>query len=358
MKENLNKLEKQRKQQIDHLSRLPDREAADRWYREAVFPTLSSIQTQQAAFRQTAHILFLAVGTQPYSPALALAANPHEWAYLLYTTETKRFVPEVLSHYAGNHEIISPQYIGDGTDSARVMKVVHKAYLSAGEPAPGEVVVDVTSGRKSTSAALGALAAARDFRQVYLEGDPHPKFPHLILTTRFVQLPSAQLLCGQDIRAQIAALIQGGASGEALRKLKSLIEGGFAGPRDHEIHQLLTLWDHALKARGAEMAKSLGQILKQGTMVLPAKTEEVLALLQSRKGTSELQTVQAERALKDAQVDLASACLGLGFSNKLEIRKSLKSRLNRIEKTRLNVLRSFTKSLTERLLTYGAPTLP
>ncbi|MCG3199135.1 MAG: hypothetical protein GHCLOJNM_03644 [bacterium] len=294
----------------DELSAIRKRAGTpERFYEHEVFPLLRNIHQQEAKNRPTAKILFVTIGTQPYSPALALTATPHERAILLYSSETEFLVPKVLVLHGESIGNTEKAFIGDGTESVKVMDVIHSYYIVAGEPPPHSVVVDVTSGRKATAAALGAIAAARDFRQVYLEGQAHPVHKHLIFTTRYVQLPSALLLCGQDLRNQAVALIAAGAWNSAARTLKSILDKGFAGPKDLQCFLSLKVVD-ALATAGYGVALSqLRKLLRTEGGADPHKNlAHGKTLLSSPKGRMAVLATLGETARRSGQRELAALC--------------------------------------------------
>ncbi len=292
-------------------------EEARQYYDQKVFPALVGFHAKEASQRRKASLLFINVGTQPYSPALGLVANPHAKAFLLYTDETKRFLEQVKAlagDYRGDCE---EAYIGDGTQSAEAMNVLHDLYLREGEPHPHDVVVDVTSGRKATAAAMGAISAARDFRQTYLEGDPHIPHRLFVFTTRFVQLPSALLLCGQDLRWRIEALVQAGNPRAALQVSKHLMKESFAGQKDHKKHAALSLWNGIADADIVEVNRWIKKIMKlDPPKDLKNAIEGLGGQVESSKTVEMLCAALLENTLTKKQEELAAKCV-LTLSPKL-----------------------------------------
>ena len=351
------------RRRIDSLARrmksLSTKEASA-FYREKIFPEICGLHEFEARDREPARLLFAAVGTQPFSPALALIANPHQKAILLYTDGTKRLLSDVRELYQGGMTtfekgVVETAYIGDGTDSVRAMDVIYSKYLVEGEPPPHDVVVDVTSGRKATAAAMGAIAAARDFRQVYLEGDPHPTHPQLVFTTRHVQLPSALLLCGQDLRNRAVALIQAGAPRHAEKVLKSLIEKGFAGKTDRLCHGIVTWWARATQARFPQAFKECKRLISH----YPEDFGKLEALplaevFETRTGRNLLTAAMVRSAQRKGQKELAVLCArNLPNSRKGEVHEIARSILLKGPKLRAKAAETLVRTFLRKVWNYG-----
>jgi hypothetical protein len=191
----------------------------------------------------TAELLIVPVGTQAYSPLLAMLAAPARRVALLVTepqTEGGRS-PGSRPTAAQLIEAVSAGWpdpsaapelelfsIGDGLDGAQVAKAVGAALLWAGDPWPADVTIDVSGGRKSTTAALGALGGGLGFRLSYIEGR-HVTGVYYLDERRHALADAAGLL-GVERRETAAALLEAGAFDAAARCFDSVAELMLAGP--------------------------------------------------------------------------------------------------------------------------------
>lgn len=188
----------------------PDEPAAVRAYERALFPCACARMRLHARTMPRARLAIIPVGTQPYSPVLAALANPSDEVVLLCTKSSMRFGEEAATSIASERPIVRFADIGTGTDSVRIAQVVLGEVASMGYPPRGSVVVDVTGGRKATTAALGAVAAVRGYRQVYIEGNSIPAYPRLFAGERHVMLADVRSLASDpDRELALAALREG-----------------------------------------------------------------------------------------------------------------------------------------------------
>ncbi len=220
----------------------PD-ELADR-YERTVFPHAAAGMIAGRADTAPAELLVVPVGTQPYSPLLAVLATPSPRVALLVTSESgagldgssRPFAERVRAAVEagldeGERPVMELFELGDGTSGARVVRAVEAALLWAGDPWPSDVVLDVTGGKKATTAALGGLAAAYGFKQTYIEGQvlAGPYRQH----ERRHQLADIGALTMGEARSAATALLEEGAFEAAARRFQDLLETTAAVPPAH-----------------------------------------------------------------------------------------------------------------------------
>lgn len=190
----------------------PDEATAIEAYERDLFPCACERMRRVGRFLPVARLAFVPVGTQPYSPILAVLANPADEVVLLCTQHTRSYGERVAAAAAIADRRPNVRFadIGSGTDTLRIAEVVLGQVAALGFPPRNSVLVDVTSGRKATTAALGAVAAVRGYRQAYIEGQPIPTFPRLMARERHVILADVRTLASEpDRESAMTALREG-----------------------------------------------------------------------------------------------------------------------------------------------------
>lgn len=214
---------------VDRLRSAPPDER-DALYRAEVFPFAAASVRAAAGGGRSAAILFVPVGTQPYAPVLAALGTSAQRVALLTTAGSRTHADAVRETLQILGIAVRPWDIGDGLDGTAVLRAVEAALVDAGDPFPVDVVVDVTGGRKPTSAALGSLAAVRGYRQVYVASEDVPGVRGVVWHERIVELPDVGALLLPDERAVVTALLEDGAVGAALPRLERVVGGMMCGP--------------------------------------------------------------------------------------------------------------------------------
>jgi len=203
---------------IEELRSLPaEGDARTKYYKQHVFPHYRKAFAKQAQQRPPCDLLITAVGTQPFSPALAIAATAPRVCVLLTTHQTEALVDEVTTLSRHRPEVLRVLSIGDGMDSGLVMDVVQAEYLRWGGSRPEEVTVDVTSGRKATAAALGAAASALGLRQAYVES-AELLAPGLGLEPKYHLLPEVTRFESRGVGQRALALLDYGHYADAAKE--------------------------------------------------------------------------------------------------------------------------------------------
>lgn len=224
-------------------------------YEHEVFPAYRRAFEEEAVIRDKVAFLLTAVGTQPYSPALAISAASPGWCSLLTTSETEALAPKVLELAGYPVERARTVPIGDGMDADLVIRIVRAEFLRSGAETDA-TIVDVTSGRKATAAALGTAATALGLRQSYIESDliqpgnfgVNPKYrliypPSSLQRLRSVARLAALLEYGHVADAQEEARAMGEA-GDAIQAPLMLLEASQRGVEViRENARLLSDWD-------------------------------------------------------------------------------------------------------------------
>lgn len=248
-------------------------------YEQDVFPHAAAQVLQDREEAAKADLLVVPVGTQPYSPLLAVLATPARKVAFLVTTPgatdespatstsepyAQRVRASVECGFAVEDrpemEIFE---IGAGTSGSEVVRAVMAAMLWAGDPWPADVVLDVTGGKKATTAALGGLAAVHGFRQTYIEGRP--------LAGEFRQAERRHLLADigaltmGDERSAATALLEEGALEPAARRFARLVASTVAMAPAYWLAALAKALHHqdtaALQALADSMPPSLARDL-------------------------------------------------------------------------------------------------
>lgn len=224
------------------IAELPEPEATVLYNRE-LFPLACLSVRLQAADRPRRRLAFIPVGTQPYSPILATLANPADRTVLLYTEGSKPCLRDLLESVPLQNP--SLREFEDDPNPRVILEIVESELAWSGRPSVGQVAVDVTSGRKSTVATLGAVAAALGFLQSYLLSSPIPNKPGLHRSPRLVTLPDPGSFWGLRRRETARQLLNAGAFAAAESAFRELAEVSVRRASDEamaECCRALTLW--------------------------------------------------------------------------------------------------------------------
>ncbi len=200
---------------------LPEPEATELYNRE-LFPLACLSVRMQAADRPRRRLAFIPVGTQPYSPILATLANPADRTVLLYTEGSRACLQALLESVPLENP--SLREFKDDPNPRVILEIVESELAWSGRPSADQVAVDVTSGRKSTVATLGAVAAALGFLQSSLLSGPIPGKPHLHRSPRLVTLPDPGSFWGLRRRETARQLLKAGAFAAAESAFRELAD--------------------------------------------------------------------------------------------------------------------------------------
>jgi hypothetical protein len=207
-------------------------------YRNEVFPFAAARMLAARDDQPACALLVVPVGTQPYAPLLAALATPAQRVALLVTATSRPCAEDAAAALAQLPDDLRPQVecfsIGEANSGIDVCKAVDAALFWAGDPWPTDVTLDVTGGRKATSAALGAIAGLRGFRQVYIESRQQDKV--LFLDERVMALDDVRAWLQEDTRLTASTLLEAGAFAAAVEHFDELAERVLAGPAMQWLH--------------------------------------------------------------------------------------------------------------------------
>lgn len=217
------------------LAALPSATDPKTHYEQQVFPWAAKRLFQDRANNPGADLLIVPVGTQPYSPLLACLATTAGAIALLHSEKTLSFAARVsdslrsgLALLGADRPAIEYFNLGDGTSGADICNAVDAALMWASDPWADQVTIDVTGGKKASTATLGAIAGLRGFRTTYIDGRPaHPPY---FTEERLVHLANVSDLLGHDLRIAATALVRAGAFEAAAQHLNALAEAIIVGP--------------------------------------------------------------------------------------------------------------------------------
>ncbi len=247
-------------------------------YRERVFPLALARMVREAASRAPVEFLLLPVGTQAYSPRLVVEGMPAAAVGMLATPGTSHEIAEKLATLLGERGVATDVRLlaSHGVSREEVAELAVAVYRTAGEPDPRRTVVDLTSGRKPTTAALATVADTLGAGNCYLEAAFH-RPPHGGYATRERLLVSAPL----ELRAVSPALeapralAREGLFGEAARYLGRRARGRYMPPQVRAARHLFALCQHLVEENPRRAAASLRRAV--GQLRAPSPFRETLA---------------------------------------------------------------------------------
>ena len=133
--------------------------------------------------------------------------------------------------------------IGDGMTGTATLRAVEAAQFWAGDPWPSETTIDLTGGRKATTASLSAIATIKGCRQVYLEG--RTIAPGVTTGEVLHTLSDLSSLATADDRAAATALLEAGNYGAAAQRFGQICETLRAGDVAVWLYDLALLLQNA-----------------------------------------------------------------------------------------------------------------
>jgi len=181
-------------------------------YESTIFPLALARMEREAAGSSPFDLLILPVGTQPFSPRLAATRISADTVGLIATNaslEIARDLAKTLENEGTPCDIRLSEF--DGVSREEVAVLATRIYKAAGEPDPARTIVDLTSGRKPTVAALASFADALGAFSCYLEAKFH-RHPHGGFATQERFRIDQPLALGTIVRTLEAARALAGAS--------------------------------------------------------------------------------------------------------------------------------------------------
>lgn len=206
-------------------------------YELLVFPHAAQAAMQAASEAPHTRLLIVPVGTQPYSPLLAvLHCRPGSVALLVTegqaegadgrqgTPGSRPTAARVQATLAQIPDLagvpVEAFSIGTGTAGDAVVRAVGAALLWAGDPPPVDVTIDISGGLKATTASLGGVAAVLGCRVSYIEGRPAGN--GFFIDERRHALADVGGLVASDQRAAAGRLLRAGAFAAAAAELRAV----------------------------------------------------------------------------------------------------------------------------------------
>ena len=222
---------------IESVARLSDPAHRARCYETDIFPHSAARLLANRSMHPACRLLIVPVGTQPYAPLLVSLALTSTHVALLHTEEVTRDDGSIAAgsrpyamRVAASLASLAPEHrpavelfsVGDGIAGSSTLRAVEAAQFWAGDPWPSDVVIDLTGGRKATTAALSAVATIKGCRQVYLEGQQVA--PGISTAEVLHTLADLSSLAMADERAAGTALLEAGNYREARIRFERVAE--------------------------------------------------------------------------------------------------------------------------------------
>jgi CRISPR-associated protein (TIGR02710 family) len=202
-------------------------EKAKTLYEEQVLPCEAERLRREAERRKAEgeeplDLLFVTVGAQPDSPALAIIASPARFVVLLHTEKERGQAETVVERLALSANSATLRSIGDGTRILDLYKVCFEEWRNRGRPR--RVAFDLTGGLKTMSAAAAAAGFAIPGGSVfYVEAD-QPRIHGKIFSVneRRITLDNPLVVFGEIRRESARALLARGAYAAAAESFAEL----------------------------------------------------------------------------------------------------------------------------------------
>jgi len=293
------------------LAEADPRKARDQ-YRQHVFP-LACERVRRADLEQP-DLLFVPVGTQPYAPALAVCAWPARCVALLETPESAAFGEELAQAWR-EPDVHFLHVRVEATDLDDIATKMRAVYESRG--LPGDVVADITGGRKTMTAAVAGMASLLGWRLTYVEGVQVRERDGLTHHERILELPNLLELTGERRRERALSLLAAGATRAAERELSQLVSASGASRRDRDLLAVA----RAARALREGNFKSLARTLKPAARALGEEAglppeealEQFAAYVRQAEGEP-----SRERAARPPGCAALDRWLGRGLARRLE----------------------------------------
>jgi hypothetical protein len=243
---------------LEALQRITDAAERTRHYETNIFPHSAARLLSGRAEQPNCKLLVVPVGTQPYAPLLVALSIRATHVALLHTDDVRRddgstaagtrgFAQRVAASLAAlpaeARPIVELFSIGDGMTGTATLRAVEAAQFWAGDPWPSETTIDLTGGRKATTASLSAIATIKGCRQVYLEG--RTIAPGVTTGEVLHTLSDLSSLATADDRAAATALLEAGNYGAAAQRFGQICETLRAGDVAVWLYDLALLLQNA-----------------------------------------------------------------------------------------------------------------
>lgn len=197
---------------IEALKAAPTLEDARNRYRALVLPCEAERLRREAQRRRDQgeepfDLLFVTVGAQADSPALAIIATPARFVVLLHTNKEQGHAEEVVNRLGLLAKGASLRSIGDGTRILDLYRVCFDEWQTRGRPR--RVAFDLTGGLKTMSAGAAAAGFAIPGGAVfYIEADqPRIHGTNFWINERRINLENPFVVFGEIRRESARALL-------------------------------------------------------------------------------------------------------------------------------------------------------
>ena len=239
---------------------------AENHYRVKVFPLACERIRRRTSALPPTRIAFIPVGTQEYSPILAALANPSEKTILLHTKGSLPFAKSAQRALKNRPGALSLLDIGDGTDGVRLARAILAEHSAVGLPPGEEVAVDLTGGRKSSTATLGAVATIKGFRQSYIEAQASQVHKGFFHSERLVYLANVKALVKEPERNLAMGFMLRGAFKAAMETWQSIAAESGASARDEALARISEAFQAWSAGRWAKAAQGFSSASKSPLM--------------------------------------------------------------------------------------------
>lgn len=212
---------------ITRLKAAENADEAQRIYSQEVLPCEAERLRREAKRRKDAgeqplDLLFVTVGAQPDSPALAIIASPAQFAVLLHTDRERSQAEQVVQRLGLSASCAKLRSIGDGTRILDLYQVCFGEWQDRGRPQ--RVAFDLTGGLKTMSAAAAAAGFAIPGSTVYYIDADQPRIHGKILwvNERRISLDNPFVVFGEIRRESARALLGSRSYGSAAAMYEQL----------------------------------------------------------------------------------------------------------------------------------------
>ncbi len=258
-------LERRYEEAVKNWLDLEDPASIQAEYDAKVFPLAIARARRETGGQRRADLLILPVGTQPYSPTLVAEFVPAPSVGLLATEQSLAIAQTLEQTLAQRGVQTDLRLIGShGVLRGEVAELAIRIYRSAGEPAPERTLVDITSGRKPTVAALASVADALGARICYLEARFH-RHPHGGFATfeRLVTSRPLELSAVSRTMEAARALAREGLFTAAARHIGRRGRSGYLPPAVRAARHLFMACDALRSLDAARAARAIARARRE-----------------------------------------------------------------------------------------------
>lgn len=202
-----------------------DKEAVREFYDQRVFPFSLQRFRERVSTRPVAEIAFIPVGLQEFGPALAILGANARKLYLLHSTDHRSVAEKavMLTNAVDRAHLMD---VGDGEDQLAILEMCEQELTVLGFPAAMDVVLDITSSRRSVTGVMVSLGVMRGFRQQFVRADAHEVHKNFFVNETLMDLPYLRAIFRPGSREAVLTLLETGEVSSAVAKAKQQAESG------------------------------------------------------------------------------------------------------------------------------------